>query len=166
MQLFFCEYADINASGILELFSYGISREFTIFTHHFPIIPLTVDRRSQTHLSDRHKEQLDSSLPRTGFHCSRVQWCCGLHYSSQRLVLNLVMWGMHAVALPWKPIAWSSCCTGIVLILISLEVWNSSAMESERWLFLRTMHLGDPVLWLYAVFCFKLLLFLNTSTFQ
>ncbi len=72
MQLFFCEYADINASGILELFSYGISREFTIFTHHFPIIPLTVDRRSQTHLSDRHKEKLDSSLPRTGFHYSRV----------------------------------------------------------------------------------------------
>jgi hypothetical protein len=53
----------------------------------------------------------DSSLQRTHFHCSRVQWRWALHHSSQRMVIFCLC----VAAGPWKPISWNS----------QLTVWNS-----------------------------------------
>ncbi len=42
--------------------------------------------------SDRQTEKRASSLHRTGFHCSRVQWWCALHTPFRQFVLYLVVW--------------------------------------------------------------------------
>uniref|UniRef100_A0A674ET40 Macrophage stimulating 1 n=1 Tax=Salmo trutta TaxID=8032 RepID=A0A674ET40_SALTR len=42
----------------------------------------------------------DSSLQRTCFHCSRVQWQRALHHSSQHLILRMVILGFCAAARP------------------------------------------------------------------
>jgi hypothetical protein len=67
----------------------------------------------------------DSSLQRTHFHCSRVQWWRALHHSSRRLALGMVILGLCAAARPWKPISWSSWRIVIVLTLLLKVVWNS-----------------------------------------
>jgi hypothetical protein len=50
----------------------------------------------------------DSSLQNSLFNYSRVQWLWALHQSSQHLALRMVILGLSASALPWKPISWSS----------------------------------------------------------
>jgi hypothetical protein len=78
----------------------------------------------------------DSSLQRTCFPCSRVQWKWVLHYS-QYLTLRMVILGLCAVAQPWKCISWSSRRTVIVLKLLPEAVWNSVvsvATEARRFL--------------------------------
>ncbi len=93
----------------------------------------------------------DSSLHRTCFHCSRVQWPCALHHSIRRLALYLVIWSLRVAAWPWKSISRR--------YFMPVDVWNSSAMEPvESW------WLGDPTLWHYMVFRFVHELILNIST--
>jgi hypothetical protein len=78
----------------------------------------------------------DSSLQRTHFHCSRVQWQWALHHSSRRLALRIVIFGLCATQ-PWKPISWSSRQTAIVLMLIPEAVWNlvvSVATEDRQFI--------------------------------
>ena len=82
----------------------------------------------------------DSSLQRTCFHCSRVQWWWALHHSSWHLALLMVILGLCALARPWKPISWSSRRTVFVQTLLTESVWNSvvSVATDDR-LFFHTM---------------------------
>ncbi len=63
----------------------------------------------------------------------------------QHSIWCLVLWGLHADTRPWKPIPRSSRHTDFVLILMPVEVWYSSALESaERWWLYRPYtSLGD-----------------------
>ena len=76
----------------------------------------------------------DSSLQRTCFHCSVVQWRRALHHPSQRLASCMVI--LCAAAQPWKPISRSSRLTFIALTLLLEAVWNSvlSVATKDRWL--------------------------------
>ena len=62
----------------------------------------------------------DSSLQRTRFHCSRVQWRQSLYHSNRRLALLMVILGLCAAARPWKTISWSSWRAVLVLTLVVL----------------------------------------------
>ena len=88
--------------------------------------------------SDCQIVKCDSSLQRTHFYCSRVQWRQALHHSSQCLALRMVILGLCAAARRWKPILWSSWLTVLVLTLFPEAVWNSvvSFATEDRW-FLR-----------------------------
>lgn len=83
----------------------------------------------------RYQSNPDSPirLPnRTRSHCSRVQWQCALHHSIWYLPLYLAIFAM---------------------ILMSVDVWNSSAMElAQWWQLLCIMHLSTH--YLYTVFHF------------
>ena len=46
----------------------------------------------------------NSSLQRTCFHCTRVQWRWALHHSSQSLALCIGILGLCVAARAWKPI--------------------------------------------------------------
>ncbi len=87
------------------------------------------------------------SLHRTGFHCSRVQLC----FIPLHLMLDVVLNDVRlAFAWQWKPIPWSSHKTVFMLILIpSLEVWNSSAMNQQSIGNFYTPHIQ----WLYLSCC-------------
>ena len=76
-------------------------------------------------------------------HCSRVQWRCALHHCIRRFALHLVMYGLDAAALSWKPIQWSSLSTVLELIWRPHEVWRSVVIDSaESWRPLRTMRIS------------------------
>ena len=62
------------------------------------------NRQTQTRPSDCQMEKRDSSLQRTHLHCFRVQWRRALHHCIRRFALHLVIYGLDAAALPWKPI--------------------------------------------------------------
>ena len=79
---------------------------FTVGTMHsgrwrFPCI-----RQTHICLSDFQMVKCDSSLQRTRFHRSRVQWRLAWHHSC--LALHMVILGFCAATLPWKPISWRS----------------------------------------------------------
>ena len=74
------------------------------------------NRQTQTSPSDCQMERRDSSLQRTGLHCSRVQWRRALHHCNRSFALHLLMYVFDAVARPWKPIPWSFLCTILELI--------------------------------------------------
>ena len=66
----------------------------------------------------------DSSLQRTHFHFSRVQWRQALHHSSRCLALCMVILGLCAAGQPGKPISWSSQRAFLVMALLPKAVWN------------------------------------------
>jgi hypothetical protein len=93
-------------------------------------------RQTQIRLSDCQMVECDSSLQRTRFHCSRVQWWQALHHSSLRLALHTVILGLCAAARPWKPISWSSRQNSSC----AEAVWNSvMSFASEDRRFLQAM---------------------------
>ena len=60
-----------------------------------------------------------------------------LHHSSWHLALRVVILGLCASALPWKPISWSSWRTVLVLMWLPEAVWNyvvSVATKDRRFL--------------------------------
>ena len=97
----------------------------------------------------------DSSLQRTRFHCSRVQWWRASHHCWQRLALRMVILGLCAAGHPWKPISRNSWRTVLVLMLLPEAVWNSvvNVATEDRW-FLCASALGGPVLWVCVVYHF------------
>ncbi|CAI9599306.1 unnamed protein product [Staurois parvus] len=64
--------------------------------------------QTQTGPLDCQTEKHDSSLQRTLFHCSRVQWQCALHHCIRSFAFHLVMSCLDAAPRPWKLIPRSS----------------------------------------------------------
>jgi hypothetical protein len=123
-------------------------------------------RQTQIRPPDCQMVKRDSSLQRTRFHFSRVQWLRALHHSNWRSVLRTVYLGLCTGALQLKPISWSSRQTVIVLTFPE-AVWNSLvSVTSKDRRFLRATALGGPVLWTCVVYHFaaELLLLLDVST--
>lgn len=80
------------------------SPNFTLGTMQSEMYRSPGNLRTQTRPSDCQMEKRSSSLQRTRLHCSIVQWRCALHHYIWRFALHLVMYGLDAAALPWKPI--------------------------------------------------------------
>ena len=70
-----------------------------------------------------------SSLQRTHFHCSRVQWRWALQHSSWLLALRMVILGLCMAAQSWKPISWSSRWTILVLTLLPEAVCSECCRQ-------------------------------------
>ena len=90
----------------------------------------------------------NSSLQRTHFYCSRVQW---LHTTAVVcLAVCIVIVSLCAAAWARKPISWSSWCTVLVLMLLQRQfgtlLWVMQQMICNFYL-LHISALSGPALW-------------------
>ena len=90
----------------------------------------------------------NSSLQRTHFHCSRVQWRWALHHFRRRLALHMVILGLCAAAWAMETnvmkLQMNSSCADVASrggLELSSECCNRGQM------ILHASALGGPVLW-------------------
>ena len=86
-------------------------------------------RQTQIHPLDC--QTVKSSLQRTSFHCSRIQWWQALHHSSRRLALHMVILGM------WNPFHEAPNEQFLCWRCFQMQFWNSvvRVTTEDRWFF-------------------------------